>query len=69
MSIVSKQLIDHAIDYPDEHLECMHFHHGMGCNEKMLIQFISGSQSLSKMYLIVHLVPFLLFKRKKTKEK
>jgi len=33
------------------------------------MQFTSSFKSLSKMYMIVHLVPFLLFKRKKVKQK
>ena len=69
MCPVSQQMINHAIENPEDILSCMHFHKGIDCNMKMVEQFISGSKSLSKMYLIVHLVPFLLFKRKKAKQK
>lgn len=32
---------------------------------KFLSQFIGGCKGVYKMYLLAHLIPFLLFKRKK----
>ena len=67
--MLTSQYIQDAIDHPEVRLFCKDLHHGITCEFKFLNQFISGCKSLSKMYLIVHLVPFLLFKRKKLKEK
>lgn len=39
------------------------------CNEKAISQFIMGCKSVFKMYLLVHLIPFIIFKRKKVIKK
>ena len=41
----------------------------MTCNHKGFSQFVIGSKAVAKMYLMVHLIPFLLFKRKKVRQK
>ena len=43
--------------------------HNGSCNMKSLSQFVEGCKSVYKMYLLVHLIPLLLFKRKKLKQK
>lgn len=50
----------------DEKCELLH---GGYCNTRAVIQFFNGVSGVFKMYLIVHLVPFLLFKLKKIKKK
>jgi hypothetical protein len=48
--------------------EKCHDLHGGNCDIKALSQFVMGCKSVFKMYLLVHLIPFLLFKRKKVVE-
>ena len=43
-------------------------HIGITCNQKGLMQFLAGCQSVYRMYLVVHLVPFFIFKLKKVKK-
>lgn len=43
--------------------------HSWSCNVKAMLQFYAGVKSVLKMYLVVHLVPLLLFKFKKLKQK
>jgi hypothetical protein len=66
MSTLSYDFILSAISNSQENETCDQAHPGFGCNEKAIQQFFAGSKSVMKMYLLVHLVPFLLFKRKKT---
>ena len=47
---------------------CSQLHAG-DYNIKSLIQFAMGVKSVTKMYLLVHLVPLLLFKFKRVKKK
>jgi len=44
--------------------KCISMHNG-SCNQKAISQLIMGCKSVYQMYLLVHLVPFLLFKIKK----
>lgn len=68
MPLISEDLIQRAIADPTLDLKCNELHPGISCNEKMLEQFMSTNKSLYKMYLIVHLIPFVIFKRKKFKK-
>jgi hypothetical protein len=43
--------------------------HELSCNAKALIQFFISCKGVFKMYLLVHLVPFATFKRKKVIKK
>ena len=47
------------------HVPCSAFHAGLSCNTKAWEQFLVGFKGTYKMYLVVHLVPFLLFRRKR----
>lgn len=46
---------------------CTDFHEGMSCNHKAFSQFLTTAKAVSKMYLVAHMIPFLLLKRKKVK--
>ena len=54
---------------PLQNEKCVDLHPGISCNTKMGYQFAATCRSLYKMYLLVHLIPFLVFKRKKLKNK
>lgn len=56
---LSLDLIQEAILNPDLPLSCADLHAG-SCNHKASIQFINSARSLSKPYLIVHLIPLFL---------
>lgn len=43
--------------------------HAGSCNQKGISQFIQGCKGVYKMYLLVHLIPLLVLKRKKLKDK
>jgi len=57
------------INDPRESESCDLYHEGISCNRKMLRQFIMGSISIGKMYLVAHIIHFFIFKRKQFKEK
>lgn len=65
MSFLSEEFIQRAILNPLQDEKCVDLHPGEDCNTKMLYQFVATSKAVSKIYLLVHLVPFILFKRKK----
>ena len=67
--VVSEETVRLAILNPLHDEDCNHYHPGMTCNEKGFSQFFIGSKAVAKMYLMVHLIPFLLFKRKKVRQK
>lgn len=69
MQVVSLNTVQQAIENTLENETCSDFHPGISCNQKAFSQFIIGSKSIYKMYLVVHLVPLLLFKRKHLKRK
>jgi hypothetical protein len=52
------------IDNPNYDVKCAILHGG-DCNTKAVIQFAMGVKSVFKMYLLAHIVPFLLFKLRK----
>jgi hypothetical protein len=49
-------------------MECEHFHEGT-CASTMLPHFLASTASMYKMYIPVHIIPFLLFKRKRFLQK
>ena len=65
MSSLSEEFIRQAILNPLMDEKCSQLHPGVSCNLKMCLQFAATCKSLYKMYLLVHLIPFLIFKRKK----
>ena len=69
MSFLSEEFIRKAILNPLENEKCYELHPGVSCNVKMVKQFMATCKSLYKMYLMVHLIPFLIFKRKKVMKK
>lgn len=69
MKALSPEFVQQAIANPLENELCADLHPGLSCNATMLHQFAHTCQALYKMYLLVHLVPFLLFKRKKLRQK
>ena len=68
MPPLTEEFVRKAILNPLENEKCSDLHPGYTCNEKSLIQFAATFQSLYKMYLLAHLIPFLIFKRKKAKQ-
>jgi hypothetical protein len=44
--------------------KCSQLHPG-SCNAKAISQFTMGCRGVFKMYLLVHLIPLLTYKRKK----
>ena len=68
MQAVSSVVIEQAILNKLQNETCQDYHPGISCNSKAWAQFVQGSRSVFKMYLAVHLVPLLLFKRKHIKE-
>jgi hypothetical protein len=69
MQAASQELVTKAIlDLTGEY-SCCDFHEGMTCNQKAFSQFATSAKSVAKMYFIAHMIPFLLFKRKKVKER
>lgn len=69
MQAVSQEFIEQAIKDVDGPVTCSDFHPGLSCNAKALSQFASSVKSCSKMYFLAHLIPFVLFKRKKVRQK
>jgi hypothetical protein len=65
---VPLEFIREAICDPQQSESCSDFHPGISCNRKAFCQFFLGCKSVTKMYLIVHILPFLVFKRKQLKE-
>jgi hypothetical protein len=61
---LSQDLIQKILLNPLENEKCNLLHEG-NCNVKALQQFAMGCKGLYKMYLLVHLIPLILFKRKK----
>lgn len=64
---IDPETIQKIIDNPLCNEKCDVLHGG-DCNVKFLIQSFYGARAVFKMYLIVHLVPLLLFKLKKLKK-
>lgn len=62
--MLSREFMERAIENPLQNEQCVDMHLG-SCNAKAFSQFYMGCKSVYKMYLLVHLVPFILFKRKK----
>ena len=62
--MLSWEFLHAAINNPLQNEKCVDMHHGT-CNQKAVSQFVMGCQSVFKMYLLVHLIPFIMFKRKK----
>lgn len=46
-------------------VHCEDAHHGYSCNGKALLMFSKAFQPVLKTYIPIHIVPFLLFKRKR----
>jgi len=64
--MLSDEFREAAIFNPLENETCEQMHNG-SCNAKAMSQFVEAYKSIYKMYLLVHLVPLLVFKRKKLK--
>jgi hypothetical protein len=62
---LSIELVEDAILNPSLPLTCADLHE-LSCNHKAFIQFKNSVKSLSKPYLVVHLIP-LLFRTKELK--
>lgn len=69
MSVIAEDFIREAIDNIDTLFPCSITHPGSTCNEKALQMFFRGLEPVIRTYLPVHIVPFLLFKRKDFKKK
>ena len=66
--MLSDDFISAAINNPIENETCEQMHAG-SCNMKALSQFNEGCKSVYKMYLLVHIIPLIMFKRKKLRQK
>lgn len=62
---LSVEFVETAILAPDRPISCADLH-DLSCNHKAFIQFKNSAQSLSKPYLVIHLIP-LLFRFKELK--
>lgn len=69
MQPVSSEFVEKAINDLNMPVSCSHFHSEVSCNGKAAQQFVSSLRSCSKIYFLAHLIPFLLFKRKKVRQK
>lgn len=69
MQVVAQSFVEKAIEDVDGTYLCTDFHHHMSCNQKALGQILSTTRSCSKMYFLVHIIPLILFKRKKISKK
>jgi hypothetical protein len=49
-------------------LACEHFHEGP-CSSMILPHFLGSAATMYKMYIPIHIIPFLLFKRKRVMQK
>ena len=58
----------HQAIHNDGYVECSDLHFG-SCESRFLVCFLRTIKTMSKYYLPIHIIPFLLFKRKKLKEK
>jgi len=65
IQLMTEDFVKEAIQNPNKPYYCPELHAG-NCNLKALSQFTEGCKNVSKMYLIVHLFPMIL-KRKKVK--
>ena len=65
VQLMTQDFVKEAIQNPTHPYKCSQLHAG-NCNLKALSQFTEGCKNVSKMYLIVHLFPLIL-KRKKLK--
>ena len=61
---LSHEIIQKILLNPLENEKCHQLHDG-NCNVKALEQFMMGCKGVYKMYLLVHIIPLILFKRKK----
>lgn len=64
MSQLTPKIVSQAILDPTMPLDCSMLHSG-SCNHKFLEQLRNTSKSMWKIYLLVHLIPLVVFKRKK----
>ena len=62
--LLPEEFIYEALRNPAQNEKCHQMHAG-SCNLKALSQFTEGCKGVYKMYLLVHLIPLLTFKRKK----
>lgn len=65
MQTIPLAYITEAISKLDFEFACADTHPGCGCNGKAALQFGRALLPVIKTYLPVHIVPFLLFKRRK----
>ena len=61
---ISQEAIKNILLNPLENEQCHQLHPG-NCNVNALQQFALGCKGVYKMYLLVHIIPLILFKRKK----
>lgn len=59
---LSKQMLEHA--YTGGFIDCKHMHEH-SCNYNAWLKFLTVFRSSVKFYIPIHLVPLLLFKRKR----
>jgi len=62
---LTKEIIDEAIGIGK--LACHHLHPGMSCPQDVFIKCLRNLKWSAKAFIPIHLIPFLLFKRKDLK--
>jgi hypothetical protein len=62
---LAEDYVARAINTIDFDFCCSDTHPGVNCNEMAFKMMMRGLKPVIRTYLPVHLVPFLLFKRKK----
>ena len=66
---MTEEFVQQAILNPLQDEKCVDLHPGVSCDMKMLRQIKHSFQNLHKIYLIAHLIPFILFKRKRFRQR
>lgn len=61
--------VSQAIADPHFLFKCEDFHKGISCNEKALMMFLRVVKPVARTYIPIHILPVLLFKRKKFMKK
>lgn len=69
MPPMTQEFIKNAILNELEDEKCWQLHSGISCNLKACQQFKNTFKSLYRVYLLAHVLPFLIFRRSKAAKK
>ena len=57
------------MDFTDGGIDCLTCHPGTNCATQAVIKTITVAKKCSKFYLILHLIPFIIFRLKKINDR